>query len=89
MTVLDLTKLSSRLQIAKTNVDYAVAIHNGEEKEIAIKAQHEVDQLLNTDIESLDSVTVVQDYLESNEAKLTSLYESAIFISMESTAGQN
>jgi len=91
MNILDITKLLSRLQIAKTNIDYAVRLlDDGEKKEDAKTQQVEVDKLLEMELgEPEETLGLIINYLESNEAQVSELNESAILIALSYSAGQN
>ncbi len=89
-SVLDVIKLTTRLQMAKTNIDYAARVHDELAKKESILLQEEVNKLLETSLEDPEKTfNDITDFLESNEAQISSLNESAIFVSLEKTAGQN
>ncbi len=88
MTVLNIAILTARLQMLKTNIDYAARILEEDKQQEAQKLSEEIDGLLNIEANE-ENLEGIQEFIEDNEGKVSHLNEEALIIGLEYSAGQN
>ncbi len=88
MTILQISILTSRLQMLKTNIEYAARMHYEDKQQEAQKLSEEIDKLLNLEA-SEENLEGIQEFIEDNDGKVSQLNEEAIIIALEYSAGQN
>ncbi len=88
MTILQISILTSRLQMLKTNIDYAARVLNEDTQQEAQKLSQEIDELLNIEANE-ENLEGIQEFIEDNDGKVSHLNEEALIIGLEYSAGQN
>ncbi len=86
ITVNEITKIGTRLQLAKMNLDQAGIILDGEELQEAKELIKTTDELLQLDV-NFENIEKVQKFIEENDGRISHLGELVIMKGLEGEDG--
>ncbi len=85
MTFQETMKVLNRASILKLNLDYARRVLGNEEQlQQAQELEETLDGILQTDVND-DNITVLIEFIEGNEGKVSHLNEQAVLLEFEAT----